>query len=304
MKIAVIGSGAMGSLFGGRLSAAGHDVLLYDIYADHVEAVNSGGLVIQDAATGDEITVHPKATSNPADAGGFDVYIVFVKSPDTEIAARQFKSIAGSDSIVITLQNGYGNEGILRGILGAHRTAAGVTSQGATFLGPGKIRHAGKGPTHLGMSDGNNDRLRPLCEALTAAGFETHLETNIDNLVWSKLIINVGINALTAVTGVENGRLLDYPGTLAIMKDLVEEASAVAEAKGITLTYSDPIETVMDIAHRTGANRSSMLQDFDKGRKTEIRFINGAVIREAEALGISVPVNRTITNLIEMMEKR
>ena len=304
MKIAIIGSGAMGSLYGGRLSSDGHDVVLYDIFEEHVRAVKEKGLVIQDAATGEETTYHPGATTDPSEVRGRDIYIVFVKSTATEAAARQFEAIVGENSIVITLQNGYGNEDILKQIYGAGRTAAGVTSQGATFLGPGRIRHAGKGPTHLCMSDRDNARLEPFVNALNKAGFETHIEENIVNLVWSKLVINIGINALTAITGVENGRLLDYEGTLAVMKDMVNEAMLLVRALGISLTYSDPFKMVKEVARKTAANRSSMLQDFDKGRKTEIDFINGAVVREADRLGIPVPVNRTVTNLIRMMESR
>jgi len=304
MNIAIIGSGAMGSLYGGRLAAAGETVMLYDIFAEHVHTVNEVGLIIQDAATGEETLVQPRATTDPVEAAGYDVYIMFVKSTATESAGRRFEKIAGPDSIVVTLQNGYGNEEILRNIFGAHRTAAGVTSQGATFLDPGKIRHAGKGPTHLCMSDRNNGKLQPFVAALEEAGFEAHIEENIDDLVWSKLVINVGINALTAVTGVENGRLLDYEGTRSIMRDLVNEAMEVVQARGLSLTYSDAVQTVMDVAHRTGANRSSMLQDFDRGRKTEIDFINGAIVREAEKLSIDVPVNRTMADLVRMMESR
>ncbi|MBN2049672.1 MAG: 2-dehydropantoate 2-reductase [Spirochaetales bacterium] len=304
MKIAVIGSGAMGSLFGGRLAETGHTVMLFDIFEEHVKRINQQGLIIQDAADGKERTVQPRATTDPMEAAGYDIYILFVKSTATEAAGRQFVKIVGPDAVVITLQNGYGNEEILRKIFGPGRTAAGVTSQGATFLGPGKIRHAGKGPTHLCMSDRKNEKLTAFVEALEKAGFEAHVEENIQDLIWSKLVINVGINALTAVTGVENGRLLDFEGTKAVMKDLVDEVLQVVQAKGITLTYSDAFQMTMDVAKKTAANRSSMLQDFDKGRKTEIDFINGAVVREAENLGIGVPVNKTMTHLVKMMEAR
>jgi 2-dehydropantoate 2-reductase len=245
MKISIIGSGAMGSLFGGRLSLAGHDVLLYDVYREHVEAVNRDGLA----------------------------------------------------------KNGLGNEAILRRHFGAERTAAGVTSQGATFLGPGRVRHAGRGPTHLSMADGRNEKLQPLAGALTAAGFECHVETDVAGLVWSKLLINVGINALTAITNQTNGKLLDCEETRALMADLVAEAEAVARKKGIRLTYEDPLATVFDVAKKTGANRSSMLQDFDRKRPSEIDFMNGAIVREAAAEGIPVPVNTAVTRLIKAMEK-
>ena len=303
MKISIIGSGAMGSLFGGGLSSIGHDVVLYDVYREHVEAINAHGLAIEDAATGSVTVAHPRASTEPKSVEGSDVLVIFVKSTSTEQAAAQFKAFAGKNTIALTLQNGLGNEAILRVHFGAERTAAGVTSQGATFLGPGRIRHAGKGPTHMSMADGKNEKLASFAEALTKAGFETHLEKDVASLVWSKLLINVGINALTAITNQTNGKLVDAEETKAVMADLVAEALAVARAHGIRLTYEDPLATVYDVARKTGANRSSMLQDFDKNRLTEIDFMNGAIVREAAALGIPVPVNATVTRIIKAMEK-
>ncbi len=302
MKLAVVGAGAMGSLFGGRISLAGHDVLLFDPYREHVDAVNARGLLIEQAGSGEAVLSRPRATAEAGDVRGPDVMIVFVKSTVTALVARQFAEAARPDTIVVTLQNGLGNEGILRESFGAGRTAAGVTSQGATFLGPGRIRHAGTGPTHLGMSDGRNEKLGPFADVLRAAGFETHVERDVAALVWSKLVINVGINALTAMIGQPNGRLLDFEETRALMADLVAEAVAVAGARGIRLTYTDPLATVHEVARRTGANRSSMLQDFDRGRETEINFINGAIVREAAALGIAVPVNTAVTRLVKALE--
>jgi 2-dehydropantoate 2-reductase len=229
---------------------------------------------------------------------------VFVKSAATEAVARRFAALASPDAIAVTVQNGLGNEAILKSHFGPERTAAGVTAQGATFLGPGQVRHAGRGPTHVCMSDRNNGRLAPLVEALNRAGLETHLEEEIENLIWSKLIINVGINALTALVGVPNGQLLGSEATAGLLGELVEEAVKVARALGVRLAYEDPLARVREVAELTGKNRSSMLQDFDNRRATEIDFINGAVVREAEARGISVPVNRTVTQLIKAVEAR
>lgn len=303
MKIAIIGSGAMGSLFGGRLSLAGHDVILYDIYRAHVDAINTKGLLIEDAATGATTLTHPKASDDPAAVKGADVFIVFVKSTTTEKAAAQFKAFAAPHTIAITLQNGLGNEGILRKYFGDHGTAAGVTSQGATFLEPGKIRHAGKGPTHLGMADGDNSRLEPLIAALDSAGFEAHVSADVTSMIWSKLIVNVGINALTALTGLPNGALGDYEELRAIMADVVAETQLVAAARGVTLTHTDPLATVLDVCRKTAANKSSMLQDILNKRETEIDFINGAIVREAAALGIAVPANQTLARLVKTLDK-
>lgn len=293
----------MGSLFGGRLSLAGHEVVLYDVYREHVEKVARDGLAIEDAATGVVTTARPRASADPDAVEGSRVLVFFVKSTATEQAAAQFAAFAGKDTIALTLQNGLGNEGIIRRFFGPERTAAGVTSQGATFLGPGRIRHAGKGPTHIAMADGKNDKLAALAAALGGAGFETHVEDDVAALVWSKLVINVGINALTAITGQPNGKLLESEEAKAVMADLVAEAVAVAKASGIRLSYDDPLATVYEVAGRTGANRSSMLQDFDKGRETEIDFMNGAIVREAAAQGLGVPVNLTVTRLIKALEK-
>jgi 2-dehydropantoate 2-reductase len=299
MKIAVIGAGAMGSLYGGRLAAAGNDVVLYDINQEHVDAVNSKGLSIEDIETGKKKITRPKASPDPASVSGSDVIIISVKSTATEAVARQFSESAGENTIVMTLQNGVGNEEILRRSFGETHTAAGVTSEGATFLGPGEIRHAGKGPTHLCMSDKNNERLGPLIAELKNAGFEADVEENIENLIWSKLIINIGINALTALTGLHNGKLLDYRETKTLMEDLVKEAVRVVEAKGLRLTYNDPVEMVYSVCEKTAGNRSSMLQDFDRGSRSEIDFINYAVVKEGEKLQIPMPVNKTVSLLVK-----
>jgi 2-dehydropantoate 2-reductase len=303
MKISIIGSGAMGSLFGGMLCQAGHDVVLYDVYREHVEAIRRDGLAIEQAGSPEVITVRPAATTDPADTRGSDVMIVFVKSTVTEEAARQFAPLAGAGTIALTLQNGLGNEAILRKYFGVERSAAGVTSQGATFLGPGRIRHAGKGPTHMAMASGSHRKLVALATAFAQAGFETHVESDVAGLVWSKLVINVGINALTALVNRPNGRLLDLEETRSLMADLVAEAVAVAKARGIALTYADPLATVYEVAKKTGANRSSMLQDFDRGRASEIDVMNGAIVREAADLGIPVPVNAAVTRLVKAIER-
>ncbi len=302
MKVAIIGSGAMGSLLGGNLARAGNDVLLYDIYAEHVNAINAGGLVVE-STNGEPVTMHPRATSIAGECADADFLIFFVKSTVTRAAAEEFSSIAGPDAVAVTLQNGLGNGEVLAEFFGADRVAAGVTSQGATFLGPGRIRHAGTGPTYLCMASGGNDRLEPLVRALESSGFETHIEPDIDNLIWSKLVINVGINALTALTGLQNGRLASFPGTNELMELLVDEAVAVARARGVQLTYDDPVAVVRDVAQKTATNRSSMLQDFDRKRRSEIDVINGAVVAAGRKLGIPTPYNRAMVLLVRTMDR-
>jgi 2-dehydropantoate 2-reductase len=302
MKIGIVGAGAMGSLFGGKLSTGAHKAVLYDINTEHIEAIRRDGLVIEDLAGGRREVFRPDATTRAEDLFDAEILIIFVKSAATEAVCRRFSGITGRQTIAVTMQNGLGNEEILKAYFGPNRSAAGVTSQGATFLAPGQIRHAGRGPTHLCMSDRDNDKLEGFVEALNRAGLEADLEENIEELIWSKLIINVGINALTALTGLPNGRLLEFPDCKALMSDLVAEAMRVAEKRGVKLTYSDPLETVYQVARKTGGNRSSMLQDFDRKRPSEIDFINGAIVREAEALGVEAPVNLALTRLVRVMD--
>jgi 2-dehydropantoate 2-reductase len=153
------------------------------------------------------------------------------------------------------------------------------------------------------MSDGRSDKLAGLADALRSAGFETHVERDVASLVWSKLVINVGINSLTALLGVTNGKLPESEECRALVGDLVGEAVSVARARGITLSYADPVSAVLEVARKTGANRSSMLQDFDRKRETEIDFMNGAIVREAAAAGIPAPVNATMVRLVKAAEK-
>lgn len=302
MKISIIGAGAMGSLYGGKLSLAGNDVVLYDINKAHVDMINSRGLVIEESSSGEKLIAHPLASSNPEDVSGSDLMIIFVKSTATEAVAAQFVKFAKPETIALTLQNGLGNEEILRDHFGSERCAAGVTSQGATFLGPGVIRHAGDGPTHICMSNKDNDRLKEVISVFSDSGFEIHIEENIADLVWSKLVINVGINAVTALSGLENGKLLDYPDMKSLMADLVGEAVMVAEKKGIKLSYNDPLQLVYDVSEKTALNRSSMLQDFDRGSLTEIDFINYAIVREGKKLGIATPFNSAVSKLVKSIE--
>ena len=293
----------MGSLFGGKLSLQGNEVVLYDINKAHVEKINAEGLSIEENSTGKILKTFPLATSCPGVVAGSRLFIIFVKSTATDTVAARFVPFANEDTIVLTLQNGLGNEDILRKHFGRERTAAGVTSQGATFIGPGKIRHAGRGATHICMSDKKNQKLKNIARIFSESGFDTRIEENIANLLWSKLIINAGINALTAITGLENGKLLDYPQMKSLIADLVEEAAGVAEKMGVNLDYPEPVAAVYDVLKKTAMNRSSMLQDFDRGSLTEIDFINGAVVREAEKLGLASPYNSTIVKLVKTMER-
>lgn len=299
MRIAIIGAGAMGCLYGGKLACV-TDVWLIDPWREHVEAIRTRGLRIDEPRG--EFTVQVAATTNPVDVGRVDLAIVFVKSHQTRWAAEVAAGILAPDGLALTLQNGLGNGEVLAEVLGPARAWQGVTSHGATLLGPGHIRHAGTGPTYLQLRPEIAEKAEAVAALFRQAEIETHLSEDVAAIIWSKLIINVGINALTALLRVPNGVLAENEAAAAVMARLVEEAVRVVEAKGIALPYADPVTHVREVARATGQNRSSMLQDVMRGSRTEVGVINGAVVREAAKLGLAAPVNQTILDLVRALE--
>ncbi len=299
MRIAMVGAGAMGSLFGGLLACVA-DVWLVDPWREHVEAIRREGLRLLEPDG--EHTVNVPATSDPTEVGAVDLAIVFVKSHQTPWAADIAGQLLEPDGLALTLQNGLGNGAVLAQTLGTARVWVGVTAHGATLLGPGSVRHAGSGPTHLALRTDVADKVEEAVRLFRQAGLETHLSEDLDSLIWGKLIVNVGINALTAILRVPNGVLAADDVARALMERAVAEAVAVAQAKGISLPYADPLQRVREVAVATAANRSSMLQDVLRGSATEIAVINGAVVREARRLGLSAPVNELLTDLVRAVE--
>lgn len=303
MRVDVVGSGAMGSLFGGLLAEAGNDVCLIDVWQEHVEAINSKGLWIE-GLSGDRF-IKVKATTEPAGiTGTSDLLIFFVKSYHTETAARNVSSLVGEGTTVLTLQNGLGNADILGDILGGERIVAGTTSYGANVLGPGRVCHAGIGSTAIGELNGKvTKRVDEIARLFTEAGVKTDASRNVMGLIWSKLMINVGINALGTLLNVRNGQLIKGKHSLALQSELVAEATEVAARKGIELMYEDMAHEVAAICDKTSGNINSMLQDVRNKRKTEIDFINGAIVREGERLNIPTPLNHVVSSLIGAIEE-
>jgi 2-dehydropantoate 2-reductase len=300
MKIAVIGAGAMGSLFGALLSEAGQEVSLLDIRRDHVDAVNADGLVVEKEGVRRRVRI--RATRDADGIGPTDLCIVFVKSTHTAEAAPTVARLAGPSARVLTLQNGMGNAEALAEALDPARIIAGTTSHGATFLGAGAIRHAGSGETVIGPWSGQGMAgAEAVAEVFDQACIATRVVAQVRSVMWAKLFINVGINAITALTGIKNGQLLDLEQTRQLSRDAVEEAIAVAAAQGIAIE-GDPVEKVFQVAEATGANRSSMGQDVDGRRLTEIGAINGFIVREAQKAGVPAPVNRTLATLVETLQ--
>lgn len=302
MKIAVIGAGAMGSLFGAMLAGTDNEVWLYDVWREHVQAINQKGLSIERA--GQTRVVRLKATTEPDQIGRAELAIIFVKSTQTRTAAQTAQQLAGSDGSVMTLQNGMGNADIIAEFVAPDRILAGTTSHGATMLGAGRIRHAGIGATTIGTwaASGQGRQLAGrFADFFTAAGIETEAVDEVRSVVWNKLLINIGINAISALSAIKNGQILDLEITRELSRAAVEEAMAVARAQDIAIKQ-DAVDIVFKVAEATAVNRSSMGQDVDNKRPTEIAAINGFIVSEAKKLGIAAPVNFALTALIETLQ--
>jgi len=302
MKIAVVGAGAMGSLFGAMLAEAGNEVWLYDVWVEHVQTINRNGLTVE--REGKTRTLNIEATTAPEQIGQAQLVIIFVKSTHTAAAVETARKLAGSDGAVLTLQNGMGNADILSEFIEPERVLAGTTSHGATMLGPGRIRHAGIGATAIGAwaeTEQGRERARQLADFFTKTGIETEAVSDVRSVLWHKLLINIGINAITALTAIKNGQILDLEITRKLSRNAVEEAIKIAGEMNIKVR-ADAVDHVYAVAQATAVNRSSMGQDVDNKRQTEIRTINGFIVREANRLGLKAPVNETLTALIQTLE--
>lgn len=304
MKIGVVGIGALGCLLGAYLENVG-DVTLIGHWPEQVASIHRSGLWV---AHPDGTSSHhmPRITDSPSAVGLVDVALVVVKSRQTQEAARIVGQILRPDGLTITLQNGLNNCATLRGVLGEERVTLGVTSQGATVLGVAQIRHAGHGPTYFGrdrmLGGAQISRLTQVVDLFNEAGLESCVVDDTDGLVWGKLAVNAAINPLTALLRVPNGFLIEHESLMEIMARAAREVAAVAEAQGITLPFPDAAERALSVARGTSTNRSSMLQDVDRGAPTEVEAICGAVARIARDLGISTPVNVRLCRLVRQVE--
>jgi 2-dehydropantoate 2-reductase len=301
MRIAVIGAGAMGSLFGSRLALVS-PVVLVDPFKAHVDAINAHGLMVE-GVDGSRHVHRLVAVSDPqAISGPFDLAIIFTKSGQTRAAVETAARLLAPAGVALSLQNGLGNREVLAEGLGAGRALVGVTAQGATLVGPGRVRHAGVGPTCIARLGADDRIAAAVCGLFNAAGIQTELTDDPDSLVWGKLIVNVGINALAALLRVPNGVLAAEPACERLMAQAVAEAVAVARARGIDLPYADPLAHVKAVCRQTAENRASMLQDVLKGAPTEVAVINGAIARLASELGLAAPCNTFLTRLVAALE--
>jgi len=299
MNFLVVGPGAMGCLFANRLKKVGHGVTIADYKPERADYINRHGICLEEEEVKECVPV--QAVTGPIIEKP-DVALFCVKSNQTREAAEEIAPWVRRTTSVLTLQNGLGNLELLEEVFGKGRVLGGVTAEGATLLGPGYARHAGRGQTIIGPADSAEGAVARIVKAFEGAGFNTCAAPNVNTLIWGKLIVNVGINALTAITRVRNGQLPRISGARTVMKMAVREAVEVARAKDIRLPYADPFERVLEVCRATSENVASMLQDILGERGTEIQAINGAIVREGLKLGIPTPVNLALTSLVEAIQ--
>lgn len=301
MKIVIIGAGALGSLFGGLLARSGHSVSLYNpSNLEHVRTIREHGLIIE--MNEDKQRVALSATNQVSELETSDLVAIFVKAHHTAKAIQETRSLLQDAPLVVSLQNGFGVEEEILEIVPSENFLRGTTSQGATLLAPGRVRWAGKGITHLGRWQGQpTPAVQSIVDALNQSGLETHAAGNVKELVWTKLIVNSAINALTALFDVPNGVLLKDPGLREILDSVTRESVAVARACGFALSESEMLARVEQVCQQTAENISSMLQDVRRKKPTEIEFINGAIVREGKRLGVKTPLNQLLLRLVQTM---
>ncbi len=309
MKIAITGPGAMGRLLASHLWQAKQSTVLIDHRPDRAERLDKHGItVVMDGETSPR-TFRPTVSAYPEKAGIMDWIIVLVKSYHTADALPALKAMSDGDTMILSLQNGMGQEDILKREIPETRIALGVTAHGAAIYGD-SVKHSGKGMTFIGpLKKGDPAGLakcRKLAELLNSADWKTMAVEDIAPCRWKKLVANCAINALTAITGVKNGELVRDSKLEHVMLMAAREAHDTACAAGVNMDVSQDeiLEFVKNICNNTAENRSSMLQDITSGRRTEIDFINMAITDRAAKLGLPVPVNETLSAIIKQMEDK
>ena len=304
MKWCVVGgAGAIGSLFSRSLQFAGEEVAILGSSRESIDSVTSRGLAVTEMSG--EIRSYPVvATANAADIGFCDVVVFLIKAHQTRAAARSAAPLVGPSTLILSLQNGWGNLEILEESFGDGQLGMGVTYQGASLIAPGQILHTLIGPTIIGPYHNMelHQQLVKIGAVLSAAGIETIQTDEVKTEIWKKLSLNAAALPVSALTRLATGKVAADPEIFRICAALVREAVEVGRAMSFQIDADERIAYVKDIMSRAGEGRTSMLQDVDARRKTEIEVINGAILREADAFGIDVPFNRLMVTMVRGLE--
>ena len=301
MKIYMIGAGAMGGVYGGLLTRAGYDVTLVDIRKDHVAKIRSDGLTVEGVRG-----THVIRIDSTLDTKGLppaDLAIIFTDANSTAEAARTAKALLKPQGYALTLQNGIGNVEALVAELGEARVIAGVSMNSAASPGLARSAYTHNGMTSIGELDGKDTaRIKLVAEMLNKAEIPTEIVADPMSYVYGKFVHNCAVNALAAISGLRSGEMWRTPEMNALQERVLDEILAVVKAKGWKLYDPNPRKKIRDHT-ATRFNKPSMLQHMEKGQRTEIDALNGAIVREARALGIPVPCNETVVAFVKGLEK-
>ena len=303
MKVAVIGAGAMGCIYGMYLSRK-NEVLLIDVVKDHVDAINEKGLEFTHLDGSTEFVKRLSATMDTSACTAADLVILLTKGYQSADALQKNASLIGPDTIVCSLQNGYGNADDIVKYVPEEQIVLGTSGGGAIVQGPGKIVHKGQGPTQLGCLTKDQTKAEVVAKAMEDCGVPSvELIPDVKTLLWSKLFVNIGINPICALTGETNISICNNPFSRAVSAMLVSEAVEIANATGMNFTADEMVQHTLDIAEVTGGNICSMLADVTHKRRTEVDRINGAAVSEGAKVGMKAPLNELITTLIHAKEQ-
>ena len=292
-KIAVMGAGAVGCYYGAVLARSGREVTLI-ARPQHVEAIHRAGLRLQTASSDELVKV--KTSVAAEGIRGAQLVLFSVKSTDTEAAGKAMAPFLERDAAILTLQNGVDNAERLAQTLGREVIPA-VVYVAVEMAGPGHVRHHGRGELVIGTSAAS----KAIVDAFKAAGVQVDISDNVMGALWAKLIVNSAYNALSAITQLPYGRLVQNAGIPEVMGDVVDECLAVASADGVNVP-GDMHETVRRIAQTMPGQYSSTAQDLARKKKTEIEHLNGFVVSKGQALGVPTPVNRLLLALVQSLE--
>lgn len=303
MIIAVVGCGAMGSIYAALLADAGNDVLVVDTNAAHVAAINADGLRVS-GASGDRRVALEASTEAPAHP--VDLVVIAAKAAQAAAAADTARPLIGADTLVLTIQNGLGGADAVAGAVGHDRLIVGVAQGfGASLPEPGHAHHNDMKAIRMGpYSELSPERVAQVAAVWREAGFDAAAVSDIHAMQWEKLICNVAYSAPCALTGLTVGEVMDDPVVGPVSRAAATEAWTVARACGIGIDVADPVRLVREFAGRMPAAKPSVLLDVEARRISEVDVINGAVPREARKVGMEAPVNMTLTALVKALERR
>jgi len=305
MKIAVVGSGALGGFFGYVFASRGQEVTLVDIDAKKIEAIQASGLTVTTREK--EETIQIRTYSRTDDVGEVDLVFFSVKSYSTLAAAKSLPPLMGADTLVMSIQNGIGNVEKIASVVGADRVIGGITAHSFQMQNLTHIRYAGgAGHLHIGRLEGENSpRIHAIADILREGGIEVQVNEGILDYIWYKLLINTPINAIAAITRLKNEVLAENEEVCRLMRIVGDEALTVAKAADIRILMTQhPVELCCAALRAAPGNKASMLQDIEAKRRTEIDAINGAIVEKGEELSIPTPVNRALTSLVKIEESK